>query len=259
MLALPLFRRPASRAQAATEVVLAVLLALQPVLWVWTLGGAGRGQAEAAALMIGPPPALQASLGGDPFFENAGEASQLTPHTLYAVRAGARAGAIIAGPDGVQKAVRVGEAISEGVVLAAVATDHVVLGHGRTQTRLDFPATPPPANTGPAQPAMAATGQAAAGQDPAGRDAAETATYATALRPVSSNGAEGYVWRPGTDGGVLAAAGLRPGDVILRINGTPFDRSERLEELAADVAAGHAVELEYRRNGSVFSSRYATE
>ncbi|WP_262423363.1 hypothetical protein [Brevundimonas denitrificans] len=54
MFALPLFRRPVSRAQAATEVVLAVLLALQPVLWAWTLGGAGRGQTEAAALTIGP-------------------------------------------------------------------------------------------------------------------------------------------------------------------------------------------------------------
>ncbi len=259
MFVLPLFRRPASRAQAATEVVLAVLLALQPVLWAWTLGGAGRGPAEAAALTIGPAPASHAHLGSDPFFGHGGDAAVLAPHTLYAVRAGARAGAIIAGPDGVQKAVRVGETVSEGVVLAAVATDHVVLGHGRTRTRLDFPAAPPAANPGPAQPVMAATGQAAAGQATAGPGAADPATYATALRPVSVNGADGYVWRPGTDGGVLAAAGLRPGDVILRINGTPFDRSERLEELAADIAAGHAVDLEYRRNGSMFSSRYTPE
>ncbi|MBA4000957.1 PDZ domain-containing protein [Brevundimonas sp.] len=259
MFAVPLFRRPASRAQAATEVVLVGLLALQPLLWVWTLGGSERGQGETAALTLGPPPASSPHSGGDPFFGRAAGAFPLAPHTLYAVRAGARAGAIVAGPDGVQKAVRVGETVSESVVLAAVATDHVVLGHGRTRTRLDFPAAPPAANPGPAQPVMAATGQAAAGQATAGPGAANPATYATALRPVSANGADGYVWRPGTDGGVLAAAGLRPGDVILRINGTPFDRSERLEELAADIAAGHSVELEYRRNGSVFSSRYTPD
>jgi general secretion pathway protein C len=254
MFAMPLFRRPARRAQAATEVVLAALLALQPVLWVWTLGGSERGRVEAAALTVGPATASDASPGGDPFFGNADDAAPLPPHTLYAVRAGAEAGAIVAGPDGVQKAVVVGESVSEGVVLAAVAADHVMLAHGRARTRLDFPAPPPAPNAPPAQPAMAAAGQVAAGPD-----AAEAATYATALRPVSTDGADGYVWRPGTDGGVLAAAGLRPGDVVLRLNGTPFDRSERLEELAADIAAGHAVELEYRRNGSVFSSRYPPE
>ena len=256
MFAMPLFRRPASRAQAATEVVLAALLALQPVLWVWTLGGSERGRAEAAALTVGPATASDASPGGDPFFGNADDAAPLPPHTLYAVRAGAEAGAIVAGPDGVQKAVVVGESVSEGVVLAAVAADHVMLAHGRARTRLDFP--PPtiaaPTPSAPMQPAMGAPGQVAAGPG-----AAEAATYATALRPVSADGADGYVWRPGTEGGVLAAAGLRPGDVVLRINGTPFDRSERLEELAAEVAAGRPVDLEYRRNGSVFSSRYAPE
>jgi general secretion pathway protein C len=253
MFASPLFRRPASRAQAATEVILVGLLALQPLLWVWTLGGSGPRLGKAAALTIGPPPASSPQFGGDPFFGRAGGAFPLAPHTLYAVRAGARAGAIVAGPDGVQKAVGVGETVSEGVILAAVATDHVMLTHGRARTRLDFPAAAS-ATAGPAQAVMDARGRVATGSG-----AAEAATYATALRPVSSNGADGYVWRPGTDGGVLAAAGLRPGDVILHINGTPFDRSERLEELAADIAAGHSVELEYRRNGSVFSSRYTPD
>src|SRR5690606_13969846 len=174
------------------------LLALQPLLWVWTLGGSARGQGEAAALMIGSPPTSNPYSGGDPFFGRASGAFPLAPHTLYAVRAGARAGAIVAGPDGVQKAVGVGETVSEGVILAAVATDHVMLAHGRARTRLDFPAAPPATGAGPAQAVMGATDRVAAGPG-----AAEAATYATALRPVSSNGADGYVWRPGTDGGVL--------------------------------------------------------
>ncbi|MFN3815808.1 PDZ domain-containing protein [Brevundimonas sp.] len=259
MFAASLFRRPASRAQAMTEVVLAALLALQPVLWVWALDGPAQGRTEAAALTVNAHRGVNAPPGDDPFFKSSGDGPVLTPHTLYAVRSGAQAGAIVAGPDGVHKAVRVGEIVSEGVVLAAVASDHVVLAHGRARTRLDFPAAPPAPGPGPAPAAMAATGQVAAGQSGAGSGGAETATYATALRPVSDNGADGYVWRPGTDGGVLAAAGLRPGDVIVRINGTPFDRAERMEELAADIAAGHAVDLEYRRNGAVFSSRYTPQ
>ncbi|MFN3537208.1 MAG: type II secretion system protein N [Brevundimonas sp.] len=254
MFAASLFRRPASRAQAMTEVVLAALLALQPGLWIWTLGEAERGQEEPAALRIGLNQELSAPPGGDPFFGNAVSASPLAPHTLYAVRAGARAGAIVAGPDGVQKAVGVGETVSEGVVLAAVAADHVVLAHGRSQTRLGFPASPPRTDAGPPQSALGPMGRAGVGSA-----AAETVTYATALRPVSVDGSDGYVWRPGTDGGVLAAAGLRPGDVILRINGTPFDRSERLEELAADIAEGHPVVLDYRRNGVVLTGRFDPE
>ena len=210
MFAHRLLRRPVTRAQAVTEVVLAALLAAQPAIWIWTLNSSRPAPAPTALAspVLSPP----ASAAADPFFRLASQAP-LTAHTLYAVRTGAGGGAIVAGPDGVQRAVAVGETVSEGVVLAAVA----------------------------------------------GPGAADAATYATALRPVSENGADGYIWRPGAEGGVLAAAGLRPGDVIVGINGTPFDRAERMEELAADVAAGHAVDLEYRRNGVVFSARYPSE
>lgn len=251
MFAHRLLRRPVTRAQAVTEVVLAALLAAQPAIWIWTLNSSRPAPAPTA--LAGPVLSPPASAAADPFFRLASQAP-LTAHTLYAVRTGAGGGAIVAGPDGVQRAAAVGETVSEGVVLAAVAQDHVILAHGGGRTRLDFPASPPPSTSPPPPPATTRTGQVAAGPG-----AADAATYATALRPVSENGADGYVWRPGAEGGVLAAAGLRPGDVIVGINGTPFDRAERMEELAADVAAGHAVDLEYRRNGVVFSARYPSE
>ena len=243
-----LLRRPATRAQAAVELALAALLAAQPVLWIWMWNA--PGQTEAVSTAPAPAAAARFEATADPFFPASARAP-LAPHTLFAVRTGGRGGAILAGPDGMQKAVAVGEAVSEGVTLAGVAQDHVILAHHGARTRLDFPAAAPsPASVQP--PSRAA----AAGPAAPGPGAADAATYATALRPVSANGADGYIWRPGVDGGVLAEAGLRPGDVILRINGTPFDRAERMEELAVEIAAGSAIDLEYKRNGVVISSRY---
>ncbi|MFN4295399.1 MAG: type II secretion system protein N [Brevundimonas sp.] len=249
-----LFRRPATRAQALTEIVLVALLAIQPGLWAWTLTDRGRGDAKDSVMLTEAAAAPHFTTTSDPFFVRLSTHTSLLPHTLYAVRTGERAGAILAGHDGIQRAVTVGETVSEGVVLAAVASDHVILAHGGAHTRLDFPASPPPSLS----PAPPSTG-VASGYGAPGAGAADASTYATALRPVSGNGADGYVWRPGADGGVLAAAGLRPGDVIVRLNGTPFDRAERMEELAGDIAAGHAVDLEYKRNGQIFSARYTPD
>lgn len=247
--------RSSFRPRPAVELLLAVLLAVQIPVWFGVLNARPVGLSRPPPLTLSAPSADIAP-GADPFFPSPDQqAGTLPAHTLYAVRTGERPGAILAGPDGVQKAVSLGETVSDGVTLAAVGADHVMLAHGRARSRLDFP-PPPPASFAPAPLSVTPSGTATSGAPPAG--AAEAATYETALRPVQSGGAtEGYVWRPGTDGGILAAVGLRPGDVLLRINGSPFDRHERLGDLAADVAAGRPVELEYRRNGANYSATYS--
>lgn len=60
---------------------------------------------------------------------------------LFGVRSGGPDGgsAIIAGPDGVQKAYSVGETIIDGVTLVAVAADHVELSRGGARSTLSFP------------------------------------------------------------------------------------------------------------------------
>ena len=50
--------------------------------------------------------------------------------------------AIIAGPDGVQKAFAVGETVAQGVTLAAVGADHVELSRGGARMTLSFPELP---------------------------------------------------------------------------------------------------------------------
>ena len=248
------FERPTSRIQALAEAGLVLLLLAQAPLWIFILNAGPEQAGSSTPLAIAPVPVP----GRDPFFgaSSGSDATPLAPHTLYAVRTGARPGAILAGPDGVQKAVGIGETVSDGVTLASVEHDHVMLAHGRTRSRLAFPPAPPLSSAPPPPPPPAASSQG--GADSPGAD--QAATYETALRPVTSGGStEGYVWRPGTDGGILSAIGLQPGDVLLRINGTPFDRSERFGELADDIVAGRPVEIEYRRNGSNYSARYTQD
>jgi general secretion pathway protein C len=62
---------------------------------------------------------------------------------LYGVRQdGSSGSAIIAGPDGVQKSFAVGEAVAQGVTLAAVGADHVELSRGGARMTLSFPERP---------------------------------------------------------------------------------------------------------------------
>ena len=53
---------------------------------------------------------------------------------------------------------------------------------------------------------------------------------------------------PGASLPLLERAGLRPGDVIVRVNGSQFDQ-ERLEELAWTLANSDAVTFEIERDG----------
>lgn len=62
---------------------------------------------------------------------------------LYGVRQdGASGSAILSGPDGVQKSFTVGEAVAQGVTLAAVGADHVELSRGGARMTLSFPERP---------------------------------------------------------------------------------------------------------------------
>ena len=125
------FERPTSRIQALAEAGLVLLLLAQAPLWIFILNAGPEQAGSSTPLAIAPVPVP----GRDPFFgaSSGSDATPLAPHTLYAVRTGARPGAILAGPDGVQKAVGIGETVSDGVTLASVEPDHVMLAHGRAR------------------------------------------------------------------------------------------------------------------------------
>jgi general secretion pathway protein C len=92
-----------------------------------------------------PPMADRALLSRlDPFFPVRADAAGSLPVTalpisLHGVRADSATGrgsAIIASADGVQKVFAVGETIADGVTLAAIAADHVVIDRGGTREAL---------------------------------------------------------------------------------------------------------------------------
>ena len=103
-----------------------------------------------------PPLADRALLARfDPFFPAAsGDSSMLPvtalPFTLHGVRADSATGrgsAIIASGDGEQKVYAVGDTIGDGVTLAAIAGDHVVLDRGGAQESLWLDAGNAPVQT----------------------------------------------------------------------------------------------------------------
>lgn len=172
------------------EVVLLVVLAVQLARVVWTVatpvGPLGRWRPEQPAQMT---PAARAALFArfDPFFRGGAASGPVAVTslslTLFGVRlneASGQGSAIIAGPDGIQSSVAVGDEIVAGVKLKAVAIDHVVIDRGGADETLYLDqsqaapvATPgDPANSSasplPAQPPAAynAPPQAAVGTPP---------------------------------------------------------------------------------------------
>ncbi len=125
----------------------AVLLALALACFVqaWQVVGALRAPLPVPPPFTAPPLADRALLARfDPFFPAraaSGESLPVTalPFSLHGVRADSSTGrgsAIIASGDGVQQVYAVGDLISDGVSLAAIAREHVVLERGGVREAL---------------------------------------------------------------------------------------------------------------------------
>lgn len=138
--------------------------ALEAVLWLVL---AVNGARLAWLLLVSPTPSETAFMPSaafvpaawpdrDPFYPAAGATNDVAPaslagYTLHGVRrAAGEAGAIIADPDGRQRAFRVGDSLSPGIVLHAVGAAHAVLAANGSRHRLELPqvastlAAPPP-------------------------------------------------------------------------------------------------------------------
>lgn len=140
-----LVRSPSPRLVLALEIALVLALAIQTARLVWTV--ATPSGAPSATPVVSRPSVDLSVLARFDAFGAQGVAASNTAATnfrLFGVRAGGAGGgsAIIAGPDGVQKSYAVGETVADGVILAAVAADHVELSRGGARTTLSFPESP---------------------------------------------------------------------------------------------------------------------
>jgi general secretion pathway protein C len=239
---------------------LALVLAVR-LLWtvVTPSGPLGDWRGETAQI-LSPAEAQTLFASFDPFFRSvpgssgAGAVTALDL-TLFGVNMNEASGggsAILAGADGVQTSFAVGDEIMPGVKLAAVAFDHVILDRGGTRESLFLDQSAPapsaavPASSGPA---LVPTSELTAPAGNLGELSPQAVQAGIALSPRSEAGrVTGLAVQPQGDGAAFRAAGLRPGDVVRRVNGRPVGSAG---DLAAQVQPGARISLEVERGSAV--------
>lgn len=244
------------------ETVLWLLLLAQALGLAWRLWrpASMAGAPDLPAI----PTRVPALADHDPFFVAqkgaAAAASALDDWNLYGVRplGGGEGSAILGRPSQPQSVYRRGDALSPGLVLTAVASDHVEINHG-----LRLPLT----GVTPGRPAMTPTTATPAPPAAPATDATPTtpeASQAAALDParlleaglqarIENGRVSGYTLLPrGGSEALLRTVGLQPGDVLLSINGQPL-YPEAWSELEQELRTGRQAIVTFRRAGQTRS------
>ena len=235
--------------------LLAILLAVQlaRLFWVVATPVGPVGDWKAPSVNAVPVSARTALFSGfDPFFRNdqpaAGTANVTSLGlTLFGIRANESSGggsAIIAGEDGVQNSYAVGEEVAAGVILDAVAFDHVILSRGGVKESLYLDQSVPAETVG-ATPAPTAQSAAAT---PGAALNAETIQTSIGFAPRNEGGrVTGLVLQPRDDGTMLRLAGFQAGDIVVAVNGRPVSSAA---DIAAQLRPGARLSVEVERGGS---------
>ena len=149
-------------------------------------------------------------------------------------------GAVIGMPDGTQRFIPIGREIVPGVTLRGVEVHHAILATGSGEVRLGFDGVAQQ-QAAAAPPAPVASAEAAQRGD--------TLRYTLGLAPRTvGRRISGYTIRPGASLPALERAGLQPGDLILRVNGSEFGE-EQMQTLAWQIANSDHMEFEIERGG----------
>jgi general secretion pathway protein C len=250
------------------ELALLALIALQCARLIWIsvtpvgpIGDWRSGDAEAGAAAPG------ALAGFDPFFRLSGAGGPVTVTSLnlklFGIRqdqASGRGSAIIAGSDGQQRSIAVGEEIEPGVSLKAVGFDSVTISRGGAdeqlfmdQSQAPATATPPAAPSAPAAPVVQPSTSVEPGSPPVPPSKLYPNEVSMAPR---MNGAEltGVTVQPQGRGEGFRALGLAPGDVVIAVNGRRIKTAEQARGMATQLASARVV-LQVERDGRVLTVR----
>lgn len=251
------------RVLTAVEVALALVLVLQLGRLVWIVAEPGAPAPTAAtAGAVAAPVDYSVFQRFDAFFRTGGQSSLAEASAagsgqmrLYGLRSdGAGGGSAIIGlADGRQVSVGVGEEVEPGLVLRGVGPDHVTLARGTSLSRLIFtdlplgaaPVPPPPPGPQMVTPV------------PAVASAPADLLARASLRPrMRGSRMDGFT--VSGDASALRVAGLRPGDVILAVNGQSLDSPERIAALRDQLSNSDSAELRFERDGVVQTSTLET-
>lgn len=241
--------------------VMALIIASLAMWLVWTLvtplSPFGAWRPKSAEIMA--PPARLAMLESfDPFSRQVaatGDPSAIAitslPITLFGIRMNEGSGggsAILAGEDGVQKIVLMGQEIQPGVTLSGIAFDHVLINNAGKAEQLFLDQSKPATEVSGAAPAAAAPASAA----PAAPLTAEALRSGVAITPRNQNGRiTGLIVAANGDGAAFRAAGFLPGDIITSINGQKVTSAEQAAALASQIQPGARLSVDVERGSQV--------
>ena len=261
-------RLPVTTVYTALELALIAVLAIQSARLVYAVitpvGPVGVWRPEQGSIPGSPQAILH---GFDPFFRTsggdaAGPAAITTLQlTLYGTRIDEAQGggsAIIAGPDGVQQSIGVGQEISPGVKLEAVAFDHVSIERGGRSEDLfitQAEQAPAPAVAPPGAPLMGGGAVPSSVPQAAGAPQSVTATQLRSdigfIPRIDGGKVSGLTVRSQGSGAAFRAAGLRDGDIVTQIGGRPVSGQADIERLGPQLARGGTIALSVERGGQV--------
>ncbi|MDP3857566.1 MAG: type II secretion system protein GspC [Stagnimonas sp.] len=277
-----LYLRHGARLPPIASLLLAMLIAWQlaSLFWLWLPTPASTRWAPAPApaeLAPAKPAAGSDALASAHLFGEyrAGAASDAASlanapdtqlnFTLLGILAGssdAESLALIAREGGDEAPFHIGDDVSPGVSLQAIFPDRVILARGgRLETlRLDKDA---PSNAG----VFNAVAAGAEGQDgtPAAAemlsqirqqvmtDPSKAASFIRVQPIAGEGGVRGYRVYPGPERAAFTAAGLKPGDVVTAINGTPLNDPGTALQLLQSLSGASTVSLAVERNGAIQS------
>ncbi len=252
------------------EIVLLALIALQCARLIWTaltpVGPLGDWQSTSSSRGGTSADVLA---GFDPFFRLSGAAGPVTVTSLnlklFGIRqdqASGRGSAIIAGSDGQQRSIAVGEEIEPGVTLKTVEFDSVTISRGGADEQLfmdqsEAPATvTPPATVPPAAPTPPVVNPTSA-IEPGSRPVPPSTLYPNEVSMAPRmNGSQltGVTVHPKGNEAGFRALGLAPGDVVIAVNGRRINSAEQARGMAAQLASAGAT-MQVERDGRVVSLR----
>lgn len=246
-------RVPVVNIYSAVELMLLAGLAVQCARLMWVV----VSPVSPLGPWAPPGPAIPADPAGvlagfDPFYRVSGARSGPAVVTALQVKlfgtridtAQGRGAAIIAGPDGIQKSISVGEEVAPGVTLKAVAFDHVTLDRGGVAEDLFLDQS----GSGVATPVVAsATTSVAPVAVPPGPVRAEQLRADIGAIPRIEGGRISGLTVRGQGGSAFRASGLRDGDVVTAVGGRAIQGPSDLERLAKD--GGNGVTIMVERNG----------
>lgn len=254
---------PHMNVYSVIEIALLLLLAVQCARLVWTVltpvgpFGDWRLTDRTAGAVANRAELFR---GFDPFFRLAGGGAAVVTSLqlkLFGTRideVNGRGSAIIAGPDGVQSSIAVGEEIMPGVMLKSVAFDSVTIDRGGTIEQLFIDQSVPAPEAAAVAPGISLDGgQPAAAPPPGGRTVSATQLRGgIGFLPRTDGGrVTGLVLRPNGDGATFRSVGFAEGDILVAVNGQQITSPADAERLLAQATPGANVTASVERGANV--------